>query len=80
MLSINYTQKNFKLDLAQAKWNPIQYSFDFFNPKNDEHLVSPDHIAPKSYIKVTRIKENDHQLKKLWIVKQIFFVSTLGNV
>ena len=54
-------------------------SYSVFNPKNDEHLVSPDHIAPKSYIKVTRIKENDHQLKKLWIVKQFFFCQYLGK-
>ena len=31
-------------------------------------------------MKVMRIKENDHQLKKLLIVKQILLVSTLRNI
>ena len=49
-------------------------------PKNDWHLISPYNITPKSNTKVTRIKENDHQLKTLLIVKQILLVSTLVNV
>ena len=32
------------------------------------------------HVKTSNFKGNDHQLKKLLIVKQIFLVSTLGNV
>ena len=49
-------------------------------PKSDQHLISPHSITTESLIKVMRIKGNDHQLKKLLIVKQILLVSTLGNV
>ena len=48
--------------------------------KTDCHLIFPHNITSELYIKVTRIKGNDHQLKKLLIVKQILFVTTLGNV
>ena len=30
---------------------------DPLNPKIDQHLISPDNIAPESHIKVTRLKE-----------------------
>ena len=48
--------------------------------KNDWHLIHPYNVSPKSNTKVTRIKENDHQLKTLLIVKQILLVSTTGHV
>ena len=48
-------------------------------PKSDQHLSSPYNISYESFIKVQN-KRNDHQLKKLLIVKQILPVSTLGNV
>ena len=49
--------------------------------KTDCHLIIfPHNITSELYIKVTRIKGNDHQLKKLLIVKQILLVTTLGNV
>ena len=48
-------------------------------PKSDQHLSSPYNISSESFIKVQN-KRNDHQLKKLLIVKQILPVSTLGNV
>ena len=41
--------------------------------------ISPYSVTPESNIKVVTEKE-DYQLKKLLIVKQIFLVSTIGNV
>ena len=40
-------------------------------PVSDKHLTSPQNQNTRG---------NDQQLKKLLIVKQILFVSTLGNV
>ena len=54
----------------------------FFKPltlKSDQHLFSPYNITPESLIRVMR-EENNHQINKLMIVKQILLVSTLGNV
>ena len=54
----------------------------FFKPltlKSDLHLFSPYNITPESLIRVMR-EENNHQINKLMIVKQILLVSTLGNV
>ena len=54
----------------------------FFNPltpKSDQHLFFPYNITPESLIRVMR-EENNHQINKLVIVKQILLVSTLGNV
>ena len=53
---------------------------DPLTPKSDQHLISPYNITTESLINVMRIKGNDHQLKKLLIVKHILLVSTLGNV
>ena len=53
---------------------------DPLTPKSDQHLISHYNITTESLIKVTRMKGNDHQLKKLLIVNQILLVSTLGNV
>ena len=47
---------------------------------SDQHLISPYNITPKSHIKVTRKKGNDHQRLKLLIVKKILLVSTSKNV
>ena len=41
--------------------------------KSDKYIISPHNITPESYIKVMRIKKNDHQLKQLLIIKQILF-------
>ena len=39
----------------------------FVNPC-DCHLISPYIINSESHIEVTRLRGNDHLLKKLWIV------------
>ena len=44
------------------------------------HLISPYNITSKSHIKVTRIKETITEKKKLWMVKKILPVNTLGNL
>ena len=48
-------------------------------PKNDECLISPYNITTESHEGLEN-KGNDHQLKKLLIVKQILLLSTSGNV
>ena len=53
---------------------------NFLPPKSDQHLISPYNITPESHIKVTRIKGNNHQLKRLLIIEQVLFVGTLRNV
>ena len=40
-------------------------------PKSDKLLISSFNISPESSIKATRIRGNDHQLKKLLMVKKI---------
>ena len=45
----------------------------------DWHLMSPHNITPESHIKVMRIKEVITN-QKLFIVKLILLISTLGNV
>ena len=42
---------------------------------SDKYLIPPDNITPQSHS-----KGNDHQLKKLLIVKRILLVNTLGIV
>ena len=42
--------------------------------------MSPYNITLESHMTVTRIKRNDHQIRKLLVVKQILLVSTLKNV
>ena len=42
---------------------------------SDKYLIPPDNITPQSHS-----KGNDHQLKKLLIVKWILLVNTLGIV
>ena len=37
-------------------------------------------ITPESTSKVKRKKVNDHQQKKLFVVRQILFISTLENL
>ena len=49
-------------------------------PKSDLPLISPHNITPESHIKSHENKRNDHQLRRLLIVKQILPVSTLRNV
>ena len=47
-------------------------------PKSDRHLISPNIITPES-----NIKDTDHQLKNLLIVKLVLFInliSTLGDI
>ena len=46
------------------------------SPKSDHHLVSPYNNTAESFIEDHENKGNDHQLKKLLIVKQILLVST----
>ena len=48
-------------------------------PKNVYHVICHYDITDESNIKVTRKKGNNHQLKKLLIVKQILLVSISGN-
>ena len=43
------------------------------------NLISPYNITTESHEGLEN-KGNDHQLKKLLIVKQILLLSTLGNV
>ena len=50
--------------------------FNHLTPMSDSHLISP-------YIITTELNSNignDHQVKKLLIVKQILIVSTVENV
>ena len=49
-------------------------------PKTDKDLISPYNTTPESNIKVTRLKENDQQLKKPLIDKEILPVSSFVNV
>ena len=49
-------------------------SLNHLTPKSDWHLISPYNIIPESHIEVTRKKGNDHQIKKLLIVKQSIYV------
>ena len=58
----------------------LSISINPLNPKSDQHLVSPYNNIAVSLISDHENKGNDHQLKKLLIVKQILLVSTLGNV
>ena len=48
--------------------------------KNDYHLMPPYKITPKTKLEGHENKGNDHQLKRLLIVKQILLISTFGNV
>ena len=48
-------------------------------PKSDECLISPYNITTELH-EGHENKGNDHQLKKLLIVKQILLLSTSGNV
>ena len=58
----------------------LSISINPLNPKNNQHQVSPYNNTAESFIWNHVNKGNDHQLKKLSIVKQILLVSTLGNV
>ena len=57
-------------DVRVKRLNPLTL-------KSDYYLNSPYNISPESN---TKNKGNDHQVKKLLIVKLILLVSTLGNV
>ena len=48
-------------------------------PKSYQHLISPYNNTLESN-KGHENRGDDHQLKQLLIIKQILFVSTLGNV
>lgn len=48
-------------------------------PFSDWDLNSHYSITAESNTKVVRIRETDHQLKKIVIVKQFLQVSTIGN-
>ena len=55
--------------------------FDGLNPltsKSDWHLIS--HHNNKRIRGNNENKGNGHHLEKLWIMKQILLISTLGNV
>ena len=47
--------------------------FKPLTPKSDQHLFFPYNITPESLIRVMR-EENNHQINKLVIVKQILLV------
>ena len=47
---------------------------------SDWPVISPYSITLESTAKVTRIKENDHQSRKLLTVEQILLISTRANV
>ena len=49
-------------------------------PGSDYNLNSPYNITPLITHQGHENKGNDHQLKKLLIVKQILLTSTIGNV
>ena len=49
-------------------------------PQSDQFLISFHSIILKSNVKVMKKKKNDHQFKKLLIVKQILLLSTGRNV
>ena len=57
----------------------IDYIFQVFS-MSDWPVISPYSITPESTAKVTRIKENDHQSRKLLTVEQILLISTRANV
>ena len=61
-------------------YNQTYSCLALLHPMGDKHLIPPCCITLESHIKVTRIKKNDHLLKKLLIFKQILHVRTLGNV
>ena len=49
-------------------------------PRSDYNLNSPYNIIPLITHQGYEKKRNDHQLKKLLIVKQILLVSTIRNI
>ena len=60
----------------------LQHSNNFLNlltPKSDWQLISPYHITPWIKHKGQENKGTDHLWIKLLIVRQILFVSTIGN-
>ena len=57
----------------------LQFKFNPLIPKSDWNLISPYNITTESHT-CHENKGNDHQLKKLFIVRQILLVSTLVNV
>ena len=65
---------------SELQHHQMMSFFDPFAPKSDQHLISPYNNSPESHMKVTRIKEMNHQLKNFLIVKQILFVNTLRNL
>ena len=60
-------------------WFP-NYGTYFFVPRSSKEKLSLEYNPPKSHMKFIENKGNDHQLKRLLIVRQILQVSTLGNV
>ena len=54
-------------------------SLSYSSPKSDKHLISLYSAIPESNMKVMENKGNDHQQKKLLIVKQIPLFSSLAN-
>ena len=69
-----------KLILASPLLTNLIEEVKPLGPKSDLHQVFSNNITPESHTKVTRINENDHQLKKPLVVKQILLISTFGNL
>ena len=51
-----------------------------FTPNSDKHLRSPNSITPESNIAGHEKKGNDCELNKLYTVRQILLVISIGNV
>ena len=69
--------------MYRKQFREYLYQCSGFNPlnsQNDQHLVSPYNNTAESFIQDHENKGNNHQLKRLLIVKQILLVNTLGNV
>ena len=64
--------KKMSKELMATQMNPL--------PGSDYNLNSPYNITPLITHQGHENKGNDHQLKKLLIVKQILLVSTIGNI
>ena len=73
-------------DLVYSSWEWKSYTSWPLKGLNkaaltSNHLISPYNFTSKSHIKVTRIKEMiTKKKKKLWMVKKILPVNTLGNL
>ena len=84
-LWVGQTLDNFsKTHLGMVQFSPLLTNLieevKPLGPKSDLHQVFSNNITPESHTKVTRINENDYQLKKPLVVKQILLTSTFRNL